>query len=307
MHHKDDDGPAVVLPDGRRLAYRKYGDPNGRPVLTLHGTPGSCLKFSLADAAARARGLMLISIDRWGYGRTSPHSRPSLAAFADDIEHLLDALGVERCGVMGISGGGPFTVAVAGGLGARITCAALVAPVGEMADPKLRWRDLSLLHAFAFRVLPHVPGGVRVLFEPFRLITKASPSAGAIVATRRAAPSDRRLMRDPALRRSLGETFADGLRRGAKGAVIDVQLFSRRWDVAAESIACATHVWIGDADRNVSVAAARSLADRIPRTTLTVLADQGHFWAAQNFDTILGWLDAADLEARQPAVARRAK
>lgn len=301
----DRDRPAFDLPDGRRIAYRVYGDPSGRPVLTLHGTPGSRLKFAIADAAARTRGLRLISIDRWGYGSSSAHPRPSLRAFADDITRLLDALDADRTAVMGISGGGPFTVAVAGGLGQRITCAALVAPVGEMADPLLRWRDLSLLHAFAFRVLPHVPGGVRFLFEQFRLIATLSPSAGALVATRRSAPVDRRLMRDPSLRRALGTTFADGLRRGAKGAVIDTQIFARHWDVPAEAIACPTRIWIGSADRNVSVTAACRLADRIPSVTLTMLAGEGHFWAAQNIDAVLGWLDGADLAARQPTATQQ--
>ena len=115
-------------------------------------------------------------------------------------------------------------------------------------------------------------------------------------------------MRDPALRRSLGTTFADGLRRGAKGAVIDMQVFSRRWDFAVESINCPTRVWIGTADRNVSVKAACQLAERAPNGSLIRLPDQGHFWAAQHVDIVLAWLDQTDAEARQPAgVALRVK
>ena len=46
----------LTLPDGRRLACAEFGDPNGVPVLALHGTPGSRLMFALADKAAQDEG-----------------------------------------------------------------------------------------------------------------------------------------------------------------------------------------------------------------------------------------------------------
>jgi pimeloyl-ACP methyl ester carboxylesterase len=30
----------IALSDGRSLAYAEFGDPDGRPVLFFHGTPG---------------------------------------------------------------------------------------------------------------------------------------------------------------------------------------------------------------------------------------------------------------------------
>jgi hypothetical protein len=53
-HVKDE---RLRLPDGRGLGFRVYGDPRGLPVLFLHGTPGSRLKFSIADEAGKALGL----------------------------------------------------------------------------------------------------------------------------------------------------------------------------------------------------------------------------------------------------------
>src|SRR5690554_337385 len=47
---------AVRLPDGRRVSYAEYGDPEGYPVLALHGTPGSRFKFRPADGLAAERG-----------------------------------------------------------------------------------------------------------------------------------------------------------------------------------------------------------------------------------------------------------
>ena len=33
----------LSLPDGRRLGYAEYGDPNGKPVMLFHGNPNSRL------------------------------------------------------------------------------------------------------------------------------------------------------------------------------------------------------------------------------------------------------------------------
>jgi len=40
------------LPDGRRLAYQEYGDPNGSPVFFFHGWLGSRLDFAPNDELA---------------------------------------------------------------------------------------------------------------------------------------------------------------------------------------------------------------------------------------------------------------
>ena len=57
-----------VLLDGRPIGYREYGAAEGLPVVALHGTPGSRLKYARAEAAAGTMGLRLICPDRWGYG-----------------------------------------------------------------------------------------------------------------------------------------------------------------------------------------------------------------------------------------------
>jgi pimeloyl-ACP methyl ester carboxylesterase len=64
-----------ALPDGRVLGWAEYGDQVGSPVVYLHGTPGS--RLSRPDDTA-LEGIRLITLDRPGYGRSTPVRRPRL-------------------------------------------------------------------------------------------------------------------------------------------------------------------------------------------------------------------------------------
>jgi pimeloyl-ACP methyl ester carboxylesterase len=280
----------LALEDGRKLTYRTYGAADGYPILALHGTPGSRLKFAPADRIAGRLGLRIISLDRWGYGGTCAHPAPSLSAFGRDCGWLLDSLGIGEAGVVGISGGGPYAAAVAAVLGRRISRLALVAPVGPIAGVRLKLGDLRPAHTFTFRVLPKLPGAVRGVFVPFRHVALAAPSASAVVAVLRAAASDRRMMQDRDVRRSLGVTFREGLRVSTRGPSIDMGLFGRPWDVDTHKVECAAKVWIGTEDRNVPIPAAVGLARSLTHCELELLEGEGHFWIARNFNVVLHWL-----------------
>ncbi len=221
---EENDTPLAVmrLSCGRRFSYRVYGPPDGLPVLALHGTPGSNLKFRPASTVAATLGLRLIALDRWHYGLTDAPSTPSLAGFATDVGEIADQLELARFAVIGISGGGPYAAAVAAQLGRRVTACALVAPVGPIAGVEPRPR-LGLYHHVAFRILPRLPGVLPAAFGLLAGVSRRAPQLATRIAAGRAAPADRAIARDRDFALSLGQTFAAGLSRSARGPVIDMQ------------------------------------------------------------------------------------
>jgi len=62
----------VRIAGHRHVAYAEYGDPAGRPVPFLHGTPGSHRLYRLFADAARRHGVRLLAPDRPDYGDSSP-------------------------------------------------------------------------------------------------------------------------------------------------------------------------------------------------------------------------------------------
>jgi len=276
--------------DGRRLGWGAAGDPAGLPVIALHGTPGSRLKFEAADTRARAAGVRLICPDRWGYADTDLPPRPTLSAFAADVAVLADHLGLETFSVLGISGGGPFAAAVASRLGPRVRRLALVGPVGLIADGD----RLSLAQQLSFRTLAGIPGGWAIPIGLFRMALSVAPEWTAALAGAAGRSADRALTRDMDVRRDLARAFREGLRPGIDGWLADARLFASPWDFDPAAIVCAARVWIGNEDRNVPMAAALRLGETIPDGTVTVLDGEGHFWIARNFDVVLSWLAGMD-------------
>ncbi len=163
---------SLSLGDGRIITYRTYGDPGGRAVIALHGTPGSRLKFSGTAEAARRLGLRVVAPDRWGYGGTSIHPTPTLPAFADDVARLCHHLGLDRFAVMGVSGGGPYAAGTAALLSSRVTALALVAPVGPIAGEAV---PMTRFHQFCFGPLARKPTAVELVFRNFARLLRVAP------------------------------------------------------------------------------------------------------------------------------------
>jgi pimeloyl-ACP methyl ester carboxylesterase len=279
----------IALGDGRMITLREYGDAAGAPVIALHGTPASRLMYSAAKSAGRF-GLRLIAPDRWGYGGTSLHPRPTLAAFAADMATLADQLRLDRFAVLGVSGGGPYAAAMGALLRDRVTALALVAPVGPIADaPGIA---LSPFHRFCFRTLPRVPGPLRLVFAAFRLGLEMSPETAIRVAMLRSPPPDRRVLANKEVHARFTAMFAEGLRPGVAGALTDMDVFSRPWRVPLDAIAAPSALWIGTADNNVPIDAARKFGAAIPGCELIELEGEGHLWVALNYDGVLGWIAA---------------
>ena len=281
---------SLSLGDGRIITYRTYGDPGGRAVIALHGTPGSRLKFSGTAEAARRLGLRVVAPDRWGYGGTSIHPTPTLPAFADDVARLCHHLGLDRFAVMGVSGGGPYAAGTAALLSSRVTALALVAPVGPIAGEAV---PMTRFHQFCFGPLARNPTAVEMVFRNFARLLRVAPSLGLRIGMANVPAADRRVLSDASVRQRLSATFREGLRPGAKGPAIDLALFAAPWNIPLPEAAMPARLWLGTADRNVPLAAARRLAEMLPACATETLPGEGHLWVAQHYDEVLAWIARA--------------
>ena len=95
----------VRLATGPRLHYAEFGNPDGRPVLFLHGWPDSWFTFSRV-LELLPDGVRAVAIDQRGYGDSDrPDAGYSIAEMAADAIACLDALDIQRATLVGHSFG----------------------------------------------------------------------------------------------------------------------------------------------------------------------------------------------------------
>lgn len=93
----------VRLSDGETLAYLTLGDPNGQPVVLIHGYTDNARDW-VPLIPYLSKHFHLIVVDLRGHGRSSkPDCCYTLPDFAYDIVLLLDSLGVRKADIVGHS------------------------------------------------------------------------------------------------------------------------------------------------------------------------------------------------------------
>ncbi|OSD06058.1 hypothetical protein PYCCODRAFT_1431877 [Trametes coccinea BRFM310] len=99
------------------------GSPTGFPLVVFLGL--GCVRhiMGLYDEMAECMGIRLITIDRWGLGRTEVPKNKSargIPEWAGLVEEVLDHLNIDQCSVMAHSAGAPYAMAFANRFPERI-------------------------------------------------------------------------------------------------------------------------------------------------------------------------------------------
>ncbi len=107
----------------------------GAPVLVVHGASGGYDQGIIAGQPNVGEGFRIIAPSRFGYQRTPVPPDASPAAQADAYACLLDALGIGKAGVMGVSAGGLSAVQFALRHPDRVTGLVLLVPAAYTPEP----------------------------------------------------------------------------------------------------------------------------------------------------------------------------
>lgn len=292
----------VPLGEGRVMTVDDVGDPGGVPVVYLHGTPDSRLARHPDDGLAAAAGVRLLTIDRPGYGGTSPTAGPWSAGWPDavatDVATALDALAVDRCAVLAWSGGSLTALALAGSppSSSRVAALGIVAglvPRQAYDDPAVRAAGASRLGVIELAdVVP--PGAlgdeVAPMVAPFPCDLAL---AAEHQAEHRTAADTAELATVPGGADRMAAALAEAVRPGLAGVAADVEAQARPLAVDLDAVGCPVWLWYGDADIVTPPAFGRWYESHLPRPSLTVVDGAAHYLAFTGWADMLATLAAA--------------
>jgi pimeloyl-ACP methyl ester carboxylesterase len=272
----------LETPDGRTLAYATWGDPDGFPILSLHGTPGCRLNRWPNEEVYAQAGANWVTHDRAGYGRSDRHHARRVVDEVADVEALADELGLDRFGVTGGSGGGPHVLACAALLPDRVVravCTVGVAPLGDPGLTEDEW--LAGMDPENVKEFRWAQAGEDVLVPELEALQKEAEERVAVDPSSLLddfdlSEADRAMLARPEAMQVTREATAEYAVNGVGGWADDDLAFLQPWGFDVASISVPVLIRYGLTDVLVPPAHGEWLAANVPGCIVEVETSAGH-------------------------------
>jgi pimeloyl-ACP methyl ester carboxylesterase len=225
------------LPGGRKLAWEEYGDPEGIPVLWFHGSPSCRLEPTLV-----------------GDGRLR------------SLEHFA---------VLGNSGGAPYVAACAIAMPQRLSRAVIVSGGWDMTSAEVRGA-VPFMNRMVFVMARGAPWLLGLLFRAMASSMQGDPAKELQQLKSRVPPADFASFSKPGRVEALGRLVRVAMRHGPRGAVHDMGLYVRGFDIDPRQVRAPITWFHGGQDANSPIALARRVCTEMPGATLVELAADAH-------------------------------
>ncbi len=278
----------LTLRDGRTLGWATYGDPNGRPVVALHGSPDSRVIWRLVHEAALGHGLAVIAPDRPGFGLSTPKRGRSILDWVDDLDALTDHLDVDRYALLAISGGSPYALAAAWSHPERVRHVGLLSVIAPLHAPGVT-RGANIPVRATFFAARRLPFLLRPAAAAMVRTTRRDPAKAARRMVKTRPPADRAIIERPevmaVLMDNLPNQFAD-----PESIALEMRNAARPWGFELSEVDVPVTIWQGGLDDVHTPAMGRYLDAHLPSATLVYEPDYATFNFLDDLDPVLGAL-----------------
>lgn len=282
-----DDCKLLRLPDGRHMAYAEYGSKarDAHPFIFIHGIPDTRLDACLLrsdKAIAERLNIRWIGIDRPGIGLSTFHPGRTVLGWVNDLEHLIDRLGLTQYRIFSVSGGTPYALACAKLLPREnLLSVGIAMGVGPKEAGKA---GLSKLNRIGLSIWEKHPWFFRFILDRY---VAPKVHQESCEKTRRIVRQSTKYMTKHDQEAFSGEEVFQGLvsitrevyRQGSsRGYVEDSKLATGYWgyelhDVGYEGV----RLFYGKWDVNTPPALGRYMAARLPNAVLKEYEGKSHF------------------------------
>ncbi len=267
----------IAVGGDRQIGFAEFGDPHGRAVFWLHGTPGARRQIPTeARLYAEQHQIRLIGVDRPGIGSSTPHQYGPVLDFASDLRVIADTLGIEKMAVIGLSGGGPYTLACAAGLPDRVVTVGVLGGVAPMVGPDAISSPLMQLGAVVAPVLEVAGTPIRIAASGLIRLIRPVASPALEVYARLSPEGDRKMLGRPEFKAMFLDDLLNGSRKQLAAPFYDIVVFERDWGFRLGEVTVPVRWWHGDHDHIVPFAHGQHVVSRLPAAQLTELPYESH-------------------------------
>lgn len=262
----------VTLPDGRKLAYAEFGQPDGHPVIYFHGGASSRLEPLLFDELIHKSGLRCIALDRPGIGQSDPQPNRGFSDCPKDVVVLADTLGLDKFSVLGVSSGGGYVFACAAKIPDRLISAVAVSGAWDMDS----LQDLPIFTRWIYTLSKTFPLLLQGVMKLSLGLFQGNSEKLLASFKKQLPPVDYDVFQSPQRLQAIQASTIEAMRQGVKSVTEDILLYVHPWDFKAEEIQMPVKLFHGEQDTKVPISMAKQVADRLPTAQLFSYPNEGH-------------------------------
>ena len=278
----------IAIDNDRQIGFAEFGDPQGRAVFWLHGTPGARRQIPAeARIYAEQHDIRLIGVDRPGIGSSTPHQYDAVLDFGHDLRVIADVLGIERFAVIGLSGGGPYSLACAAAMPERVVTAAVLGGVAPTRGPDAISGGAMTLGNLVAPVLEVAGLPVRLAAATLIKLIRPVASPALEVYARVSPEGDRRLLGRPEFKAMFLDDLLNGSRKQLAAPFADVVVFARPWGFRLDEVKVPVLWWHGDRDHIIPFEHGEHVVAGLPDATMHVIHGESHLAGLGRAEEIL--------------------
>ena len=278
----------IALKSGRSIAARFLveGEPN-KIVFFCHPTPGAGNLIPNLEETVK-RGATLISIDRAGYGRSSPapHEHwPSVSEAAEELAKVIESIATEPVGIAGWSTGGWVASALAANRPDLVDRLALVAtPAPESEQP---WLLPEIKQALGY---PNPPTQ-QLVEQNLRTYLNSQPPSEIGRTLLGVSDADAKALAHPHTADALAAMIEESFTQGDQAMINEIAGFNLRpWGFTPSDIQAKTLCLYGTKDPLTPHRHGKWWQKQLPNARLEMSPNTGHLLIFPMWKRVLSYL-----------------
>ncbi|WP_417465437.1 hypothetical protein [Kordiimonas sp.] len=263
-----------LLADGRKLAYRFYGKPNGHPVLAFHSGLASIVPLVSQVDSATENDLGVYVIERPGFGMSDPCPDYSYESVANDIVDFATGKGMTDLSILAEASGTAFALKSALKLNGMVRSVCVAGGVHYMPNAP-RERNASFFQFFYHRINQN-PWILKGFWRIFRNGFNHKMGRSLITEFYPPGSTDRAFSEIPLIEEQFIQNTRESLVRTSEGISTEMIYRAGKDPVDISGLECPLLVWHGADDIHVGENEIMNYMRTAPDPHFRIRKDIGH-------------------------------
>ncbi|WP_026576698.1 alpha/beta hydrolase [Bacillus sp. UNC438CL73TsuS30] len=277
----------IRLQDNRKLSFLSYGDTNENTVIFFHGFGSSASSIHPDTKILDKYNVRFFAINRPGYGESDVKIKYSMEDFADSINELLIAKGIEKASIIGWSAGGLYSQVFTGKYSEKVTSLNLISsaiPLNSNQTTKIlpaNWKSIVNMNKY-------IPLMTKLYFKSLSKKITNNLDSTIHKSIQQMVEEDKKVAVDPIMMSVIIKGAVESYHNKGIGVYYDALALCQKFDdKRSPFLNVKVNIWQGGKDTIWTSETSNYLREKYSNSTYSFIDNEGHLLYLSHWDEIL--------------------